>query len=794
MKPLRFCSTIFLFTSLLFAQSPDWPSYRGPSLNGSSTETGVFEPGKSYSLKTIWKIPLGSGYSSVSIANDMAVTAYSDSVRDHVVAFDALQGERLWQFDLDSTYKGHDGSHDGPIATPLIYKERVYAISPYGNMAAIDKMGKPIWQRNLPTDFEAVKPFYGFSSSPIISSGVLVLEVGGKNGKAIAGMNPDNGEILWTLGTDTIAYQSPSILKISGKDLLFAGGMKHLYALDAKKGELIWDYVFGGDGRAIGSGSTSPLSVGNNRFFIKQAHASKLVEITEENGEYASTEVWSNRNIRDTYNLPIYHNGHIYGYSKRFLTCLNAETGDAVWKSRQPGDGFISLVDGHLLILTKKGTLHIAPASSEGYNETARLDIFKNHAWSPPSFANGRIYVRSHGEIASVLAIDESQPAETVMAEKTSGSKFMKFVDKLEKAKDKDELINQFFSNNTEFPLIENDTLVHFVYRGEANDVAIFADFLGNRTEEPMKKIAGTDMFYYSRSLEPDAWIQYGYIIDYEGQQIDSLNKNMHGSVNGPRSWVALPSWKPAWYLEEQSDTPLGTMDSLVVNSSIIEKPRTLDIYLPPGYADSDKRYPTAYIHWGELAQQMGSMKNALDQLIHTRISPIIVVFIPQFPQNRTEFLGPDVEKYAEMVATEIVPLIDEKYRTIADPAQRANIGMGFAGHSAIYGTIKHSDQFGKMGSISAFMMTSSRDQVLAHLKAAEATPMQIYLDWGKYDMHCVAEQWDARRENQLVLKGLMENGYKPTHVVHNQGFSWIGWRNRYEKMLSTFFPKAQKM
>lgn len=65
--------------------------------------------------------------------------------------------------------------------------------------------------------------------------------------------------------------------------------------------------------------------------------------------------VCEGRAIRNSYNIPVEFEGHLYTYSSRFLTCVDAETGEARWRSRTPGDGFLILVDGHLVIETKKG-------------------------------------------------------------------------------------------------------------------------------------------------------------------------------------------------------------------------------------------------------------------------------------------------------------------------------------------------------------------------------------------------------------------------------------------------------
>ena len=117
-------------------------------------------------------------------------------------------------------------------------------------------------------------------------------------------------------------------------------------------------------------------------------------------------QLWETRAIRNSFNVPIYHEGSIYAYSSRFLTCVDPKTGEARWRSRPPGDGFMILVDGHLVITTKKGSVHIVEANPEKYNELASLKVFDKLIWSHPAFDGDSIYTRSFGEVARVRVTD----------------------------------------------------------------------------------------------------------------------------------------------------------------------------------------------------------------------------------------------------------------------------------------------------------------------------------------------------------------------------------------------------
>lgn len=56
--------------------------------------------------------------------------------------------------------------------------------------------------------------------------------------------------------------------------------------------------------------------------------------------------------------------------------------------------------------------------------------------------------------------------------------------------------------------------------------------------------------------------------------------------------------------------------------------------------------------------------------------------------------------KYETLVAREILPFIDEKYRTISDKNHRAIFGVSMGGHGACYIGFRHHDLFGAVGNI----------------------------------------------------------------------------------------------
>ncbi|MEE8170409.1 MAG: alpha/beta hydrolase-fold protein, partial [Phycisphaerae bacterium] len=463
-------------------------------------------------------------------------------------------------------------------------------------------------------------------------------------------------------------------------------------------------------------------------------------------------------------------------------------------------DGFLILVDGHLVIITKKGSLHVAQATPKGYAEIARVALFEDLAWSHPSFADGRIYVRSLGELARIDIRSGAAPMASAkeMDKRLAASRFGRFLAEVATADDKKAVVDRFIESQREFPLIEGDDRLHFIYRGPAEDLAVAGDLFGARQERAMTRVAGTDLFYHTARLEPDARVNYLFIKDYE-EITDPRNprkttttvftKEMEMSFSGEAmemSWVSMPKWRTPRFLDESVAASPGRIDTQELESKLLETKHTIDVYLPAGYDESEQRYPVAYVHGGKAARELGKLPAALDHLIGTEVAPLIVVFIHAQPRG-----GPG--KYPDMFTEELVPFIDETYRTVASAEARANVGTGFAGFAAMLCTFHKPGLVKNVGCQSAFIFDSMMPALEKAIPTAETMPVTMYLDWGKYDLRNPHEAWDLSESNRKFARFLRDKGYTYVGGEVHDGTGWSSWRNRTDALFGTLFPPTSK-
>jgi len=591
---------------------------------------------------------------------------------------------------------------------------------------------------------------------------------------------------------------------VNGAPMVIAAGLANIFGIDAASGEILWSYEHGGDPSAMGGATIVPVPAGDDRFFIMNTTDSSSMLQVSHNDEtgYGAEELWATNALKTSYVTPLYHDGAIYGISGRVLTCIDAATGERKWRSREPGDGFLTRVGDQIAIVTKPGTVHVIKASSEAYEELARIEPFTEHSWSEMAYADGSLFARSMNELARIDVIQEAGESASEGAW-LGNTKFGAFLAELHEADNKTELLDKFMAEQQSFPIVEKPNVAHFVFRGESSDVGIVGDMIGFRREDPMHHVEGTDFFYYSTRLEPNAAVTYGFIKEFEDEPTaDPLNDNTADGLFGEVSFFAMPAWEAPAYIAEADKARRGRIEELSWDREITETvevegqeegeektkkvERSVKVYLPAGFnKKSDTRYPVLYMLGGRDALAKGGMKETLDNLIGERVQPMIAVFVLPAEGEEDESPGRG-GGYMDMVADEIVPLIDERFPTIASPAGRACAGGGSFGRVALVAGVQKPELFGRIGSQSAILFSTPVGEMLP---SADDSMLTIYIDWGTYDMRSPHEAWDMAEDNRKAWAAMRAKGFRPAGGEVPQGYGWKCWRAQTDEMLTALFP-----
>ena len=152
-------------------------------------------------------------------------------------------------------------------------------------------------------------------------------------------------------------------------------------------------------------------------------------------------------------------------------------------------------------------------------------------------------------------------------------------------------------------------------------------------------------------------------------------------------------------------------MRSELLKGNLLGDPveRTLPVYLPPGYDDTGRRYPVAFYLAGFLGSGHSQLNwkpwhetlpQRLDRLIaEGRIKPLIVAFPDCFTRlGGSQYIDSSVcGPYASHLTKELVPLVDQQFRTAASRDHRAVFGKSSGGFGAIVHGMLHPETWGAL-------------------------------------------------------------------------------------------------
>ncbi len=154
-------------------------------------------------------------------------------------------------------------------------------------------------------------------------------------------------------------------------------------------------------------------------------------------------------------------------------------------------------------------------------------------------------------------------------------------------------------------------------------------------------------------------------------------------------------------------------IDSVLLRDNPLGDPasRPLWVYVPPGYGDSQQRYPSVYVlqgytghltMWRNRSPYRQPFPEAADAVFAANDAPpAIVVFVDAWTAyGGSQFVdSPGTGRYHSYLCEEVVPFVDAHYRTLPDRAHRAISGKSSGGFGAMITPMLRPDLFGALAS-----------------------------------------------------------------------------------------------
>lgn len=384
------------------ADAAAWPGFRGAARDGVVRGLRIATDWQASPPIEVWRRPVGPGWSSFAIAGDLLFTQEQRGEDEVVSAYRIADGETAW-LHTDRVRFWESLAGAGPRATPTFDAGRLYSLGATGVLNALDAAsGRRHWSRDLVADTGAAVPEWGFSASPLIIAGVVVVHAGGPGGKGVVAYDAATGEPRWFAEAGALSYSSVHLMTLDGMPQLVIITDQGARGLAPTDGAVLWSHAWPSPGNAR---IVQPVRVGDRGVLVGTGLTLGLrrLEVSRSAGGWQAEVRWTSTDLKPYYNDMVVHRGHVYGFDGRILACLDVETGERAWKGGRYGNGQLVLLPAQdlLLVLSDRGELALVAADPAGFSELARMPAIAGKTWNHPAIVGGVLYVRNGEEMAA---------------------------------------------------------------------------------------------------------------------------------------------------------------------------------------------------------------------------------------------------------------------------------------------------------------------------------------------------------------------------------------------------------
>jgi predicted alpha/beta superfamily hydrolase len=247
-------------------------------------------------------------------------------------------------------------------------------------------------------------------------------------------------------------------------------------------------------------------------------------------------------------------------------------------------------------------------------------------------------------------------------------------------------------------------------------------------------------------------------------------------------------------------------------HSAHLEHDRDVIVYLPPGYDDSDVRYPVLYLHDGQNlfdpvtafgGQHWRAGETTTARIESGTIAPLMLVGIYNTGEHRiTEYTpthdrrrgGGGADTYGRFIAEELKPAIDARYRTIGDRESTGIGGSSLGGLVSLYLALRYPMVFGKVAAMSPSVWWDRRS-ILRDVRRAAALSEKptLWVDMGTAESRGAGSARRVLEDARLLKAGLLKSGWVDGGTLHYEEVegathSEHAWGARFGRVLEWLF------
>jgi outer membrane protein assembly factor BamB len=407
--PSRRSVALWLCALSALAQAEDWPQWRGPNLNGTSSEKDL--PLRWSTTENIaWKLamPSKTGATPIIWGNQIFLNVADTDHNLYLWCVDKNKGAILWKKLLTGgNYQINKQNMSSP--SPVTDGASVFAMTGVGVLKGFDLAGNQLWMRDIQKEYGRFGLNWGYASSPLLYQDSLYVQVlhgmKTRDPSYILRIDKQTGKTVWRVERPTAAirespdsYSTPQLLKYPDHFEIVVLGGDCITGHDPATGREVWR----------GNG----LNPTNNPNFRTIASAVVFGDIvyapTRERPLIAfraggrgdiseSHKLWSFNHGPDV-PTPVTDGKYFYTVNDRGITwCLDARTGKEVWGAKRIKPATYSaspvLADGRIYITNEEGLTTVLKAGDH-FEVLAENDL-ADYALSSPAISGGHIFIRT---------------------------------------------------------------------------------------------------------------------------------------------------------------------------------------------------------------------------------------------------------------------------------------------------------------------------------------------------------------------------------------------------------------
>lgn len=394
MSKLTFLILILLLSACcLPAQIAE--NWRGPDRMGIFNEQGLLQEWPSGGPEMLWAFEqLGEGFTSPVIIGERIYITGMEGNTGYLYIL-TKEGSLVDRFPYGQE---RDSGYPGSRSTPAIVDNTAYIVNAFGRLVSMDvDKGDILWSIDLFDDFDGDNIRWGFTENLLVSGDTLFCTPGGSKYNIVA-LNRHNGELIWSSdGSGGLSsYCSPLLITHNGRRILVTMMHRNIVGVDALSGKTLWTHPHA-NFRNIHP-NTPIYHEGQIYAFSGYGMGGVKLQLSPAGDDV--TEVWFNDDLDNQIGGAVLVDGYIYGAGdrNRFWFCVDWETGETVYRTRDIDKGTVIWADGRLYCYTERGELALMEPTTDGFNirGQTKITLGSDQHWAHPVINNGILYVR-HG-------------------------------------------------------------------------------------------------------------------------------------------------------------------------------------------------------------------------------------------------------------------------------------------------------------------------------------------------------------------------------------------------------------